>query len=253
MNILVFFAHPDDETVFTGGTLALLGCQGARVHYLCATRGEGGEAGEPPLCSLEELGDVRAGELACAVEQLGGHDLTFLDYVDPRVGADNQLYPYTPDVDLLTRQVAGHVRRVGADVLISHGSNGEYGHPAHVLTHQAARAAVESLDGGDAPLFYSFSAIFPNHPRPRIANPDDEAHLILDVSPVLAQKTQAALCHRTQHALFVRGPSKDAGRQLSVPEVIRRLESLHRHLPACDGKPVDELSLLLQAYAVGKG
>lgn len=252
MNILVFFAHPDDETVLTGGTLALLARQGARVHFLCATRGEGGEAGEPPLCSLEELGRLRTGELACAVEQLGGHDLTFLDYVDPRVGEDNQLYPYTQDVDLLTRQVAGHIREVHADVLISHGSNGEYGHPAHVLTYQAARAAVESVDG-IAPLFYSFSAIFPNHPRPRIANRDDEAHLVLDVSPVLPQKIQAALCHRTQHALFVRGPSKDAGRQLSVPEVVRRLESLHRHLPPCDGKPVDELSLVLKDYEADKG
>lgn len=252
MNVLVFFAHPDDETVLAGGTLALLRRQGARVHYLCATRGEGGETGEPPLCSLEELGGVREGELACAVEQLGGHDLTFLDYVDPRVGADNQLYAYTQDVDLLTQQVAEIIRRVGAEALISHGSNGEYGHPAHVLTHQAAREAVQSLDGA-APLFYSFSASFPEHPRPRVANRDDEAHLVLDIRPVLAQKTQAALCHRTQHALFVRRPSAEAGRQLSLPEVIQRLEGVHRHLPPCDGKPEDSLSQLLRGFEAGRG
>ena len=46
MNILAFFAHPDDETMLCGGTLALLAQNGASVHYLCATRGEGGELGE---------------------------------------------------------------------------------------------------------------------------------------------------------------------------------------------------------------
>ncbi len=49
MNILAFFAHPDDETMLCGGTLALLARAGARVHLLIATRGEGGENGEPPV------------------------------------------------------------------------------------------------------------------------------------------------------------------------------------------------------------
>jgi hypothetical protein len=62
---------------------------------------------------------------------------------------------------------------------------------------------------------------FPEHPWPRITNPGDPAHLILDITPALAEKTQAALCHHTQHALFVRRHSQEAGRQLSVPEVIQ--------------------------------
>ena len=99
MNILAFFAHPDDETMFSGGMLALLARQGAAVHYLCATRGEGGEAGEPPLCSLEELGQVRQAELACAVQTLGGQSLAFLDFLDPRIGPDESLFPYASDPD----------------------------------------------------------------------------------------------------------------------------------------------------------
>jgi hypothetical protein len=52
---------------------------------------------------------------------------------------------------------------------------------------------------------------------------------------VLQQKTEAALCHATQHALFVRQQSKEAGRALSVPEVILRVESLHRVSPPVEG------------------
>ncbi len=151
MNILAFFAHPDDETMLGGGTLALLARLGCQVHYLSATRGEGGEVGEPPVCSQEELGRVREKELACAVHALGGSSLDFLSYVDPRVGMDNTLYPYTGDLPRLAGEVVQHIRQLGAGVVITHGSNGEYGHPAHLLTHQAVRRAVESLGDG-APL-----------------------------------------------------------------------------------------------------
>ena len=249
MNILAFFAHPDDETILGGGTLSLLARSGARVNYLCATRGEGGETGEPPLCSEAELGAVREHELVCAVGSLGGSSLTFLDYIDPRVGPDQQLYAYTQDLTFLAVQVAATIRQFGIHAVITHGSNGEYGHPAHVITHQAARIAVESF-GQNAPLLYTVAAAFPEHPWPRISNPDDPAHLVLDITPVLAGKTQAALCHRTQHALFVRRRSQAAGRQLSVPEVIQRLESLHRHIPPVIGQADDELAILLEPYTV---
>jgi LmbE family N-acetylglucosaminyl deacetylase len=249
MNILAFFAHPDDETQLCGGTLALLARSGTQVHYLCATRGEGGETGEPPLCSEADLGAVREQELVCAVGSLGGGSLTFFDYIDPRVGPDQQLYAYTQDLTLLAGQVSATIRQFGIHAVITHGSNGEYGHPAHLLTHQAARLAVESFAQG-APLLYSVAATFPEHPWPRIANPDDPAHMVLDITPALAEKTQAALCHRTQHALFVRRRSQAAGRQLSVPEVIQRLESLHRLLPPLNGQVDDELARLLQPYVV---
>jgi LmbE family N-acetylglucosaminyl deacetylase len=48
-DILALFAHPDDEVLIAGGALALLAGRGAAVHHLCATPGEGGEVGEPPL------------------------------------------------------------------------------------------------------------------------------------------------------------------------------------------------------------
>lgn len=255
VNILAFFAHPDDETMLAGGTLALLARSGAQVHYLCATRGEGGETGEPPVCSLEELGAVRESELVCAVQALGGRSLTFLDYVDPRVGPDEQLYAYSDDLVTLAGQITTTLRQFGIQAVISHGSNGEYGHPAHVFSHQAARLAVEALhqaQPGAGPTLYTVSAAHERHPRPRLVNRDDPAHLVLDVSPVVAQKTRAALCHHTQHALFVRRTSQEAGRPLTVTEVIQRVESLHRALPVLQGERLepDELVSLLVPYVL---
>jgi len=249
MNILAFFAHPDDETMLAGGTLALLAKNGAAVHYLCATRGEGGETGEPPVCTPGELGEVREQEIVCAVQSLGGASLTFMGYIDPPVGPQGELLPYSQDLTMLAGQVAVSIQQFSIDAVISHGSNGEYGHPAHVLTHQAARLAVTSL-GKSAPLFYTIGAIFPDHPRPRLANRDDPAHLVLDISSVLDQKTRAALCYRTQHALFVRRPSAEQGRPMSISEVLQRLESLHRVHPAALGQPDDPLVRLLRIWSV---
>ncbi len=251
MNVLAFFAHPDDETMLIGGTLALLAQNGANVHYLCATRGEGGETGEPPVCTLAELGTQRERELRCAVQTLGGTSLAFLDYIDPRVGPDEELYPYTDDINAVSSQVAAHIYRNAIDVIITHGSNGEYGHPAHILTHQTTRNAVRSINGDGSKIsFYSVAANFPDHPRPRLANKDDPAHLILDITSALPQKTEAALCHQSQLALFVRRSSQKAGRQMTVPEVIMRVESLHRAIPNTDQDLEDELTGLLQPWVL---
>jgi len=249
MNVLAFFAHPDDEAMLAGGTLALLARSGAQVHYLCATRGEGGETGEPPVCSIEELGQVREQEMVCAVQALGGRSLTFLGYEDPRIGPEEQLFAYTDNLTLLAGQLAASIRQFGIQAVITHGSNGEYGHPAHVLTYQAALVAVTSFSE-QAPLLYSVAATFPEHPMPRLANPDDPAHLVVDVSPALPQKEAAALCHKSQHALFVRRASEEAGRPLSVPEVIMRLESLHRAHPPVEGALTDGLAERLTPWLV---
>jgi N-acetylglucosamine malate deacetylase 2 len=240
MNVLAFFAHPDDETMMAGGALTLLARSGARVHYYCATRGEGGENGEPPVCSIAELGDVREAELVAAVRVLGGASLTFLGYVDPRVGPDNTLYAFDANLTMLAGQVVASIQQHHPAAVFAHGTNGEYGHPGHLLMHQAVAIAIASL-GAAAPLFYTVHASYPNHPRPRLANKDDPAHFVLDISSVRAVKVQAALAHLTQNALFIRNASKEAGRALSVDEVILPVESFHRaYPPAPTGSPPDD-------------
>jgi LmbE family N-acetylglucosaminyl deacetylase len=251
MNVLAFFAHPDDETMLAGGTLALLAREGAQVHYVCATRGEGGELGEPALCSRAELGEVREQELVCAVRALHGRSLTFLGHVDPTVGEDDEVFSYSDNLTFVAGQLTSSIEQFKAEVVLTHGSNGEYGHPAHRFTYQAALVAVRALaEQATAPVLYSVSASFVDHPLPFLANQDDPANLVLDTSLVLEAKQAAALCHRTQHALFVRRLSEEAGRQLSVPEVIVSLESLHRVFPPLDNDLDDPLAEMLASYTL---
>lgn len=246
LQILAFFAHPDDETMLCGGTLALLARQGADVNILIATRGEGGEMGEPPLTTRENLGMVRESELSCAAKALGAR-LTVLDYIDPVIGPGDVMFPFTDDVERLVVQLVDAIRDYGINAVISHGVNGEYGHPAHKLVYRAVERAVQVL-GEEAPLFYTVQGMFPDHPYPRLANEDTQAHLVLDISPVMDQKVEAALCHATQHALFVRFWSEAAGRLLTVPEVVMNLESLHRVWPEVPAgeTPQDALADLLR-------
>lgn len=249
MNVLAFFAHPDDETILAGGILALLAQSGFSVHYLSATRGEGGEVGDPPLCNREELGKVREQELVCAVQALGGRSLTFLGYIDPTVGPGEQLFGYTDNLTMLAGQVATSISQYQPVAILTHGSDGEYGHPAHILTHNAARVVVESL-GTSAPLLYTVMADFPTAPRKRLVNRSDPAHLVINITPSLEQKQKAALCHRSQHALFVRRRSQELGIPITVPEALADLESLHRRFPPTDGHPDDPITQALVQWCI---
>jgi len=247
MDILAAFAHPDDETRFLGGTLAMLAAKGARVHILIATRGEGGEVGEPPQCSQAELGSVREIEMKCAADAMGASSLTFLDYIDPIVSDGGEVFAFNAEVETLSSQLLSTAQKIGARVIISHGSNGEYGHPAHKLMHQAVMAAVKK----DRDLVvYTVSAIYDDHPKPRLANKDDQADFVLDIEPWYSAKLNATICHQTQHALFVRRASKAAGRQMSLAEVTSNEESLYRAWPSEKSDLDDPLATFLCSSCV---
>jgi LmbE family N-acetylglucosaminyl deacetylase len=239
-SVLVVSAHPDDETMLLGGTIALLTGMGVPVHLLCATRGEGGEQGEPPLAPRTELGALRERELRCAAAALGIATVDILGYVDPLVGPDDELYPFQADFPTLTAQIRSAIRRVEADLVLSHGSDGEYGHPAHQLMHRATLAAVQA--SARSPLLYTFAACVPGIDD-HIWNESEMAHLALDVRPWLDVKEAAALCHKSQNALFKRRRNLE-----TVREALRTTESFHRYLPALnEGYPQDPFADLLRA------
>lgn len=244
--ILAFFAHPDDETMFLGGTLAFLAEHGAEIHYLCATRGEGGEMGDPPICTRGELGKVREGELRCAVEALGGKSVQFLNYQDPLVGPNNELYPFSKNVDQVADEISSHISRVKPQIILTHGPGGEYGHPAHIQAHQAMMSA---LNGKDFPVESVYAPSWLSRETGKFA---PEPGIEVDITPWKGKKLEAIQCHRSQHGLFIRKSSERAGRPVTIPEIIKTREALCRILPEDDRTGEDYLSVLFKEITVSE-
>ncbi len=246
MRIIVVFAHPDDETMLAGGTLALLAKLGADVHYFSVTRGEGGDLGEPALCTRDQVGAMREQELVCAVRALGGSSLHFMDYIDPTVGIDNELFAFDGDEAVFAEKIMDEIRTLRADVVISHGSDGEYGHPAHLKVHRGVKKALLNLAEAERPLFYTFQGAFNGHPKERVMNQSDPAHMVLDIASAVVEKLAAVSCHKTQQALFLRHAEPDEKGQRLLKQAVMPLESLHRVIPAVETLPVqDALTALL--------
>lgn len=241
--VIFFGAHPDDETVMTGGTLAMLAAQGVMTAVVCATDGRGGEAGDVVEARRpEDRVRIRAEELRCACEALGVKHLTRLNYVDPVIGPNDELFEFDADDDTLVRQIAAYIAEQGADVVLSHGADGEYGHPAHKQMHRAVSRAVRE----HAPhvLFYSVAAALPDG-EDRLWNAHEPAHVALPIAPWIEQKHAAMLCHRTQHVLFLRRRKLKA-----VRDAIRTVETFHRQWPLLDtpvGAPDDAFVRVLLA------
>lgn len=188
---------------------------------------------------------VRSREVACAAEALGAVSLSFMNYIDPEVGPDDVLYPFTDDEDRLAGELAGYICHKKADVLLTHGSNGEYGHPAHQVIFRAAKLAVGILGIERPILWYTVQASFTGHSRPKLMNPDDPAHWVLDVRPVMEQKIAATRCHTTQNPLFLRRVSEMLERPITIEEVALDFEGYHRVTPPFNGRLDDALTEIL--------
>ena len=218
--ILAISAHPDDETIFTGGTLAMYAEQGHSVYILHTTRGQGGEVGDPPLATRENLGAVREQEAREAGRALGAKEVYFLPYIDPYMEIDGTPLHVDVPIDEFTESIHSHLERLQPDLVLTHGSNGEYGHPQHIYTHNATRQALALIPRPVA--LATWSAWYEPTKLVRILNRDDRAHIVRDVTPWLDAKIAATLCHRTQHAMFLRNTGL-----ASVPDMVIRTESFH--------------------------
>src|SRR4029079_4506546 len=132
-------AHPDDEVVFTGGTLAQYGDRGVRTVLVTATGGEEGEIHDPDLVEEEarpRLREIRLGELRRGIEVLGISDLELLGYRDSgMVGTEPNARPdnfHNADMDEATQKLVALVRKFKPQVLITYDEFGAYGHPDHI-------------------------------------------------------------------------------------------------------------------------
>jgi LmbE family N-acetylglucosaminyl deacetylase len=190
--LLAVFAHPDDESFRSGGTLALLARRGVRVHLLTATHGEAGSCGDPPLCMPEELPAVRERELCCACAALGVEPPRLLGYRDGHLSE--------ADSEEITAQVLSIVDEVRPQVMLSFGPDGLSGHPDHVAIGQCAAEAFRHRQ--EVATLYTVAV--PRSVAEQLAMqrvwsvPDEAIALSVDVSAVWETKLSAIRCHATQ-------------------------------------------------------
>lgn len=220
--VVFLHAHPDDECLTTGGTMARLADEGHRVLLITATDGALGECPEGLLADGEALAELRALEVQASAAALGVASHRFLGYGDSgMVGTDGNAASgafCNADVEEAAAQLAAWLAEVGADVLVTYDEHGGYGHPDHVQVH---RVGVRAADLAGTPALYQATinrdAILAlmaqaaelgllredgTGPSPEematIGLPADEITTILDVTAYTGAKQAAMRCHRTQ-------------------------------------------------------
>lgn len=155
--LLLVHAHPDDETINNGATMAKYVNQGIGVTLITCTRGEEGEVLVPDLAHLashanDELGDHRETELAAAMAALGVTDFRFLGaptkkYRDSgMMGTEPNNRPdvfWQADVDEAAADLVKIILEVKPQVMVTYDEFGGYGHPDHIQAHRVAMRAAE--------------------------------------------------------------------------------------------------------------
>lgn len=135
LKLLVVFAHPDDESMGMGGTLAKYSAQGVETYYICASRGERGWFGpEEQNPGPGALGQIRTRELENAVRELGMKGLHFLNYIDGDVDQ--------ADHNEIIGRIVTHIRSIQPQVVVTFPPDGNYGHPDHIAMGQFTSAAI---------------------------------------------------------------------------------------------------------------
>ena len=157
IRILLVHAHPDDETINNGATMALYADQGAQVTLITCTRGEEGEVLVPDLLHLASsdqdlLGQHRETELARAMKALGITDFRFLGAPSVKfrdsgmIGTEPNNRPdvfWQADLDSAARLLVEVIEEIKPHILITYDEFGGYGHPDHIQAHRVAMRASE--------------------------------------------------------------------------------------------------------------
>ena len=198
--LLLVHAHPDDESIYTGATMAAYAAQGVRVTLVTCTLGELGEIIPPSLAHLaaekeDRLGEYRIGELAAACAALGVTDHRFLGgpgrWRDSGMmgteGNDDPRCFWRADVDQAADALLAVIREVRPQVLVTYDANGFYGHPDHIQAHRVACRAFQQAGAHGLAKFYATAA------------PDSgQVTTEIDATAYFGQKMAAMRAHATQ-------------------------------------------------------
>ena len=223
--LLAILAHPDDESLGFGGTLARYGAEGIETYLVTATRGEAGRFGaQGKGADPGEVGRVREAELRSAASVLGVREVSVLNYPDG--GVDN--VPAGTAIGALVSEI----RRIRPDVIVSFGPEGAYGHPDHIAMSQFATAAAVCAGDSDyrasselephrtAKLYYlawrgdkwaayqaalrKLTCKVDGVERQATPWPDWAVTTEIDTSAFWPTVWEAVCCHRTQMSIYER-------------------------------------------------
>jgi LmbE family N-acetylglucosaminyl deacetylase len=213
---MAVLAHPDDESLGVGGTLARYASEGVEVYLLTATRGDAGRyrhhrPGEAEHPGSSALADIRERELRAAAAVLGVREVALLDY------RDQQLDRAAPREVIAA--VVRHLRRVQPHVVITFGPDGGYGHPDHIAISQYTTAAVvAAADPAISKLYYiawpdstwaayqsaikKLTSTVDGVERQAVPWPDWEITTVLDTRQFCQTVWRAIACHESQMIVY---------------------------------------------------
>lgn len=235
--LLLVHAHPDDESINNGATMARYAAEGARVTLVTCTLGEHGEVIPPELQHLTgtALGEHRLGELTAAMRELGVEDFRLLGgkgrYEDSGMMGiadnDDPACLWQADVDEAARELVEVILEVRPQVLVTYDPDGGYGHPDHIQAHRIAMRAAELADdaGWRIPKIYwnrvprtvaddAFARLQADLP----GLPFGKAAVVADVPGVVADERVTTLIDGTAHATAKAAAMRAHATQIEVAE-----------------------------------
>ncbi len=250
LKLLAVFAHPDDESMGMGATLAKYSAEGVETTLVCATRGERGWFGpEQQNPGPDALGQLREGELRRAAETLGLRAVHFLDIID---GGLDQANPAEAIAKIVT-----HIRAIQPQVVVTFPPDGNYGHPDHIAIGQFTGAAIvcaadatyadarslpahrvsklyfmvdsENFVNFIAPLMGDMSFPVDDHVRGEVAWKEWMVTTRIDMSVHCITALRAIKCHESQLATIaplVELPEETAAQVLALQGTFYRVFSL---------------------------
>lgn len=205
MKVIFIFAHPDDESFSSAGTIAKLTQKGVEVKLVTATKGEKGLVGKPPITTPENLGRVREEELKNVVKLLGVSKLYFLDFIDG-------VLDKTP-LDRISEKILEILKNEKPNIVITFNEEGGSKHPDHIRIHEAATEAFKEYMKRALKHVRLYYVVAPQSFIEKLkkkgtmrniygeitGTPDSYVTTEIDISDTIDKKIQALMTHKTQH------------------------------------------------------
>lgn len=237
--LLAILAHPDDETLAIGGTLARYAAEGATVHLVVATSGESGLRGASP----ETARRTRERELRRAAAVLGIREPRLLGLRDGGLAA--------LDAEGPVQTLMGVIASLRPQVVVTFGPDGISGHPDHVTVGRWTTEAFDRWQVGEAPTARLFYIAPSPATQQACGGPQPDVRALgslvrIDIGPYRQAKVRAAQAHGSQHHPF-RGPPLEESSRLVCHE------DFYLVRPACACGPSDDLFAAPQGDAPPRG